>query len=63
MVGMPPMHYVTEWRMQQARRLLRETRLPVEQVAEEAGYASVPAFSRAFKKTTGLSPGSARRAS
>lgn len=62
MVGMPPMQYVTEWRMQQARRLLQDTVLPIEEIAERAAYGSVAAFSRTFKKTIGASPGAVRRA-
>lgn len=62
MIGTPPMQYVTEWRMQQARRLLQDTVLPIEEIAERAAYGSVAAFSRTFKKITGASPGAVRRA-
>jgi AraC-like DNA-binding protein len=56
LTGMPPIRYLTIWRLQSARRILRETRKTIEQVAEEVGYGSGEAFSRAFKREFGLSP-------
>ncbi|MCZ4316777.1 AraC family transcriptional regulator [Comamonadaceae bacterium G21597-S1] len=56
-VGQPPMQYLTQWRMQLATRLLAHpTRQKVATVADAVGYGSEAAFSRAFKKCTGLSP-------
>jgi AraC-like DNA-binding protein len=59
MVGECPLAYLTRWRMDKAAALLKN-RLPVAQVAERMGYASVPAFSRAFKREQGVAPGSLR---
>jgi AraC-like DNA-binding protein len=56
LTGMPPIRYLTIWRLQTARRTLRETRKPIEQLAQEVGYGSGEAFSRAFKREFGLSP-------
>lgn len=56
LVGMPPIRYLTVWRMRTARQLLRETRTPVNQLAHAVGYESEEAFSRAFKREYGLSP-------
>jgi AraC-like DNA-binding protein len=56
LVGCPPIHYLTLWRMQMAARLLTDGTMKVAAVAREAGYESEAAFSRAFKKTTGRSP-------
>ena len=56
LVGMPPIRYLTIWRLQAAKLGLRETRKPIEQLAQEVGYGSGEAFSRAFKREFGLSP-------
>jgi len=56
LVGQPPMQYLTSWRMQLAARLLSDGTAKVAAIAQEVGYASEAAFSRAFKKITGLSP-------
>lgn len=56
LVGQPPMHYLAGWRMQLAARLLAEHSMKVRTIADTVGYASEAAFSRAFKKHTGLSP-------
>ena len=56
LVGQPPMHYLAGWRMQLATRLLAEHSMKLRAIADAVGYASEAAFSRAFKKHTGLSP-------
>lgn len=60
LVGQPPMHYVTMWRMQLASRALKDG-AAVAEVAAAVGYDSEAAFSRAFKKAVGTSPGGWRR--
>jgi AraC-like DNA-binding protein len=59
MVGQPPMQYLALWRMQLASRLLMDGR-HMGEVAESVGYESEAAFSRAFKKLVGQSPGTWR---
>jgi AraC-like DNA-binding protein len=54
--GVPPLTYLTEWRMRLARRALREGDTPVSTLAYSLGYTSESAFSHAFKRTTGVSP-------
>jgi AraC-like DNA-binding protein len=61
-VGEPAMRYLTRWRLQVARRELREGADPVGIVAERLGYRSEAAFCRAFKRAFGVSPGVDRRA-
>jgi AraC-like DNA-binding protein len=60
-VGEPPMLYLTRWRMQLASQLLIEGADKVAVVAEQVGYCSESAFSRAFKRHVGVSPASWRR--
>lgn len=57
LTGQAPMTYVTVWRMSVAARLLREQRGSLREVARRVGYDSEFAFARAFKRTTGQSPG------
>jgi AraC-like DNA-binding protein len=61
LVGKPPMQYLTQWRMQVAANLLSQSGAKVSAIASEVGYDSEAAFSRAFKKTTGMAPGAWRR--
>jgi AraC-like DNA-binding protein len=57
------MQYLTQWRMQAAARLLADGPSKVSAVALEVGYDSEAAFSRAFKKATGVAPASWRKRS
>jgi AraC-like DNA-binding protein len=60
LVGQPPMQYLTQWRMQVAANLLAQSGAKVAAIGAEVGYDSEAAFSRAFKKATGLAPGAWR---
>lgn len=60
-IGTPPLRYATELRMHLASQWLGQGRLPVETVAQRLGYASQAAFSRAYKRITGQTPGVSRR--
>ena len=53
---MPPLAYLTSWRMTIAGRLLRETDLKLAGVAGRVGYESEFAFSKAFKRDYGIAP-------
>ena len=61
LIGQPPMQYLTNWRMQLASARLRESDAKVVDIALDVGYESEAAFSRAFKRVVGLSPGAWRR--
>jgi len=50
-LGLSPMQYVTHWRMQNAKQLLRDKDIS----------NSVPSFSKAFKRILGKTPGEYRR--
>jgi AraC family transcriptional activator of mtrCDE len=62
-IGASPIEYLTDWRMQIAAQWLKESGTTIERVAERCGYDSVPAFSKAFKRCFGISPGAYRRGS
>lgn len=62
LVGMGPMLYLTRWRLQLAAEQLAATSAKVAAVGARVGYDSEAAFSRAFKRETGLSPAAWRRA-
>jgi AraC-like DNA-binding protein len=57
LTGQPPMAYLTWWRMTTAARLLRQTDLALPSIAREVGYGSPFAFSHAFKRHFGSTPG------
>jgi len=59
--GYAPMQYLANWRMQVAARLLTQTSANVASIALEVGYESEAAFSRAFKRATGVAPATWRR--
>jgi AraC-like DNA-binding protein len=60
LVGQPPMQYLAQWRMQVAANLLAHSGGKVATIGGDVGYDSEAAFSRAFKKATGLAPGAWR---
>jgi AraC-like DNA-binding protein len=55
LVGCPPLRYLARWRMQRAARMLRGG-ARVAEAADAVGYASEAAFSRAFRRETGIPP-------
>jgi AraC-like DNA-binding protein len=61
LVGEPPLEYLARWRMTKAAQLLRESPLPLSEVAEHVGYQSEASFNRAFKRWGGSAPGAYRR--
>jgi AraC family transcriptional regulator len=61
--GMPPHRYVVEQRIEHAKALLRDTRLPLAEVAQRVGYSSQSHFSVAFHKALQLTPSEFRRRS
>lgn len=59
-LGIAPMAWLFRWRMQLARRWLRDGDT-VAHVAERCGYRSEPGFSKAFRRHFGEGPGAVRR--
>ncbi len=62
LVGVPPITYLTDWRMQLAAARLRDTPRAIGQIAAELGYESEATFTRAFKRAMGVAPGRYRDA-
>ena len=60
-VGVPPMHYLAQWRMQLAASLLSSTAMGLAEIAEKVGYGSETALSRAYKRCVGVAPAEWRR--
>lgn len=54
-VGLPPLTYLTNWRMALARTLLSQGQV-VKVVSSQVGYQNAAAFARAFQRATGQSP-------
>jgi len=60
-VGESPMQYLTRWRLQKAAGMLRSGDTELAAIAARVGYESPAAFSKAFKRMVGTSPGAYRR--
>ncbi|WP_328303219.1 AraC family transcriptional regulator [Streptomyces sp. NBC_00435] len=60
LVGRPPMAYLTWWRLTFAATLLRDTQDPLAAVAGRVGYSTPYAFSHAFSREFGTTPGQYR---
>ena len=52
---------MNEQRVEEAKRLLADTKASVKTVSEEVGFNSMPSFNRVFKEMTGFSPSAYRK--
>ena len=59
--GVSPSNYQINLRMNEERRLLRETNLIVVLIALEVGYTNPSHFTQIFRRETGLTPSDYRR--
>jgi AraC-like DNA-binding protein len=59
--GQTPASYLREKRIEEARRLLRESTASVQVIARKCGFSSIQTFSRSFRQTTGQTPTAYRR--
>lgn len=62
LMKVPPMQYVTQWRVSIAERLLHDRQRSVASIAEQLGYSSEAAFRRLYKRVSGTCPGRVRAA-
>jgi AraC-like DNA-binding protein len=56
LVGLAPMAYVTEWRLQKALARLGRKEASIKEIAAQTGYQSSAAFTRAFAQRFGVPP-------
>ena len=62
-VGVTFVQYLTEYRIEKAKRLLKYTALRTYEISEAVGYADPHYFSSTFKKAVGQSPSEYRKIS
>ena len=60
--GMSPLQYLTDQRIAQAMRLLRNTQIPIADIASATGFSSASHLGSVFRRETGQSPRDFRRA-
>jgi len=58
--GVPPHRYLLTRRIERAKTLLRDTDLPITDIAFQTGWSSLGTFGRTFRDITGESPGAIR---
>lgn len=58
--GLPPHRYLLTRRIERATALLRDTDLPITEIAFQTGWESLGTFGRTFRDVTGDSPGAVR---
>lgn len=60
-VGMPPIQYIIQCRINEAKRLLEHSNLSVREIGSLIGYENANYFNLLFKKMTGIPPGKYRK--
>ena len=60
-IGVNFLAYLTNVRMEQAKKLLLSSDLPIAEVAERSGYGDYRVFTKVFKKSEGITPSQYRR--
>lgn len=60
-IGVNSLAYLTNIRMEQAKKLLLSTPLSIAEVSERSGYGDYRVFTKAFKKSEGVTPSQYRR--
>jgi transcriptional regulator GlxA family with amidase domain len=59
--GLSPLDYTQRLRIEGAKRLLEENRLPIDEIAWRCGYEDPAFFRRLFKRVTDVTPGEFRK--
>lgn len=60
-IGVGFLAYLTNIRLEKAKKLLLLTALPIADVAEQSGYGDYRVFTKVFKKAEGITPSQYRR--
>ena len=60
-IGVNFLAYLTNIRMEQAKKLLLSSSLSIAEVSEQSGYADYRVFTKVFKKNEGITPSQYRR--
>lgn len=60
-IGVNFLTYLTNIRMEKAKKLLLSTDLPIAEVSEQTGYSDYRVFTKVFKKSEGVTPSQYRR--
>lgn len=60
-IGVNFLTYLTNIRMENAKKLLLTTSLPISDISERSGYGDYRVFTKAFKKSEGVTPSQYRR--
>ena len=55
-VGISPKEYIDDYKISAVCEILKQSPLRISEIAENAGYSDISAFSKAFKQKTGYSP-------
>lgn len=61
LTGITPMNYVTQWRMEKAKKLLKDEKISVDEISQLVGYAASESFQKTFKKFIGITPSAYRK--
>ena len=60
-IGMTPTGYIAEQRIERARRLMKDTTLPIAEIALRSGFSSQSHFTTSFRRLAGVTPRSFRK--
>lgn len=60
-LGMTPVQYLQALRVEMAKTLLEQSRLPMGEVVRQVGYVDIVSFSRLFRRTVGMNPSEYRK--
>jgi transcriptional regulator GlxA family with amidase domain len=60
-LGVRPLHYLQDLRIEAAKQLLENSDMQIDEILYEVGYEDLSSFSRLFQQRTGLTPSGYRK--